>query len=91
MHSGQVHVPSDEIMQDLDDVVFTHQPRLLRAGLLSAEAADAVARVLAEYDSWTDASLWRSEEAMDRAEWASVRRTARQALDAIDRGAFPHD
>ena len=90
MHSGPVHVPSDEIMQELGAVVFTHQPRLLRAGLLSAESAEAVAKVLAEYESWADITLWRSEDAMERAEWADVRWAARHALNTIDRDVLAH-
>jgi hypothetical protein len=84
MRSGTVQVPSDEVIQDLGNVVFSHQPRLMRAGLLTSEATAAVAEILAEFEPWTDMTLWQSDEAMERPEWGSVRQTARRALDVID-------
>lgn len=34
MRSGEVHVPSDEILQQLDDAIYCFQPRLMRADWL---------------------------------------------------------
>ena len=77
--------PWDEIRQTLDDAVYCQQGLLRRAWLLTDHAIEGVAQILAEFDAWTDESLWRSEEALkSRAEWARVRSIAKRALELLD-------
>ena len=80
MHTGEIHVGPDEIMLSLDDAVSVFQARLVRTNLLDPEAVEAVAKVLAEFNSWQDVTLWQSEEAMTRPEWVHIRSTAAAAL-----------
>lgn len=84
MRSLPVIVPSDEIMLSLEDSVYAQQTRLVDAGLISHEAVAAVAAILAEFESWTDVTLWQSADAMERPEWNHVRATAARALLLLD-------
>ena len=60
----QMRVPSDEIRQQLDDAVFSFQERLVGSGRLSEAGLSAVASIVAEFDSWDDEALWRSDQAL---------------------------
>ena len=84
---GAVHegsVGSDEIRNELDDVRGTHEPRILRAGLLSSEGSQAVAGIESEFAAWADSTLWQSDDALRRPEWVAVRKTAASALSVLD-------
>jgi hypothetical protein len=81
-------MPSDEILLQLNDAVYSFQPRLISAGLVTEPGVSAVAAIVAEFDSWTDLDLWRSDNALlERGEWDHVRETARRALTELNKPA----
>lgn len=83
--SGQILVPVDEIPQSLDQVAFTHRPRIREAGLLTAAADARIDELLQHFQEMRNLekpALWQ-DDGLDEPEWSVARHKAEQALSEL--------
>ena len=83
--TGRIWVPVDEIFQSLEDVAFTHRPRLREAGLLPLDADALIDELLDWFTSMRSLDhpiLW-DDAGLDEPEWEVARSKARQVLEVL--------
>jgi len=78
--SGKIWVPVDEIPQSLEQVAFTHRPRMREAGLLTSAADTRIDDLLDYFGEMRNLEkhlLWQ-EDGLDESEWE-----AKQAISDL--------